>query len=697
MLLEQPSVNVHAPITPEEATAVIANNIWGNDPALKLVVQDALRAENFASTKAWVMQWPSATTLYQSPYTAQYWEGTQSERANVPFFTVATAVNSLVPQIINGLFYDDPPFMIQKRPGTSQTTASAIGALLAYQLEDIGFREELKRGCFNAVLFGTGIWKWGWETFTRTRKIYVRPAPEAVIPNVADTLPNIAIEAVSDDDAIEEQLVEEVIDRPVFENITNLRYVLVDPGLNVPSINKGKYVVHRMYLTWSDLDKLRERPGFTIPSKEALLQLFLPPKEPVEAAPSEITNRNPLWDARAEARYEATTEDPFEQPLEVLERWDNGKCIAILNKKVVICNDQNPYGEIPFLSVGWWDVPEAFWSMGLAKVIGAEQRLQQGLTNLYLDNAALNLNGVYIRVRGKSVPTQSIRISPGKIVDVDNKDDFRPLERLNPVPEAERMLAFSESRSERVSGVSDPGMQGVAGQSGHSSLARTASGANLLAAGAGSRVADFVEKLSNNVIVPFLYHAHELNRAMLPVSAIKYILGEELQHEFMKTKGDVLEILNARVKFAILAAAKLQARRAMAQSLPMIVQFLTSPETTKQLAAQGKKVKIEEVVKMFFAVSDWKTYDDVVVNMTDEEKQQAQANSPAAIAAAKAQASQAALAQQHDNKSDLAEQENIARAGRDVLKHGLDQESIGAEEAAPAAGLEAAPAAGLGV
>jgi hypothetical protein len=697
MLLEQPSVNVHAPITPEEATAVIANNIWGNDPALKLVVQDALRAENFASTKSWVMQWPSATTLYQSPYTAQYWEGTQSERANVPFFTVATAVNSLVPQIINGLFYDDPPFMIQKRPGTSQTTASAIGALLAYQLEDIGFREELKRGCFNAVLFGTGIWKWGWETFTRTRKIYVRPVPEAVVPNVADTLPDIAIEAVSDDDAIEEQIVEEVIDRPVFENITNLRYVLVDPGLNVPSISKGKYVIHRMYLTWSDLDKLRERPGFTIPEKEALLQLFLPPKEPVEAAPSEVTNRNPLWDARAEARYEATTEDPFEQPLEVLERWDNGKCIAILNKKVVICNDQNPYGEIPFLSVGWWDVPEAFWSMGLAKVIGAEQRLQQGLTNLYLDNAALNLNGVYIRVRGKSVPTQSIRISPGKIVDVDNKDDFKPLERLNPVPEAERMLAFSESRSERVSGVSDPGMQGVAGQSGHSSLARTASGANLLAAGAGSRVADFVEKLSDNVIVPFLYRTHELNRSMLPVSAIKYILGEELQHAFMTNKGDVLEILNARVKFAILAAAKLQARRAMAQSLPMIVQFLTSPETTKQLAAQGKKVKIDEVVKMFFAVSDWKTYDDVIVDMTDEEKKQSQANSPAAIAAAKAQAAQAAQAQQHDNKADLAEQENIARAGRDVLKHGLDQESIGAEEAAPAAGLEAAPAAGLGV
>jgi len=670
MLLEQPSVNTHAPITPDEAKAALANRVWGNDPALKLVIQDALRAENFASTKAWVMQWPSATTLYQSPYTAQYWEGTQSERANVPFFTVATAVNSLVPQIINGLFYDDPPFMIQKRPGTSAQTARAVGALLGYQLEDIHFREELKRGCFNAVLFGTGIWKWGWETFTRERKMYVRPSVVTKVPNVDPSLPDLTIDP-NDEDEIEEQIIEEYVDRPVFEHVTNLRYVLVDPGLNVPSINKGKYVIHRLFLTWKDLDKLRERPGYKIPSRTKLLELFLPPKEPVEAALSEVAIKNPQWDARAEARFEQTTEDPFSQPLEVLERWDDERYIVVLNKKLVICNDENPYGEIPFLSIGWWDVPEAFWSMGLAKVIGAEQRLQQGLTNLYLDNASLNLNGVYLRVRGKSVPTQSIRISPGKIVEVDNKDDFKVLDRLPAVPEATQHLQLSESRAERISGVSDPGMQGVAGQSGHSSLARTASGANLLAAGAGSRVADFVEKLADNVIVPFLYHAHELNRALLPISTIKHILSEELEDAFFKEKGDVVEILNARVKFQILAAAKLQARRAMAQALTILVQFLTSEQTTQQLAIQGKKVKIDEVLQMFFEVSDWKTFEDIVVNMTAEEQQRAQQNSPAALAAAKAQAMAAQQQQQHDNKADISDQENVARAGRDVLRETL--------------------------
>jgi hypothetical protein len=669
-LLDQPAIDIHGPITPEEARAALVKQMWADDPALKLVVQDALRAENFASSKAWVMQWPSATTLYQSPYTSQYWEGTQSERANVPFYTVATAVNSLVPQIVNGLFYDNPPFMVQKRPGTKALTASAIGGLLEYELEDIGFREELRLGCFNAVLFGTGIWKWGWETFTRERKVYARKTPSVKLPNVSDVLPDIELE--DPDEEIEEQILEEFIDRPVFEHIVNLRHVLVDPGLNVPDIRKAKYVIHRLFLTWNDLDKLRERPGFKIPSKEKLLELFLPPKEPVEAAIGEVSIRNPLWDARAEPRYEATTEDPFEQPLEILERWDGRNYIAVLQKKLVICNDMNPYGEIPYLSIGWWDVPEAFWSMGLSKTIGAEQRLQQGLTNLYLDNASLNLNGVYTRVRGKSIPTQSIRISPGKIVEVDNKDDFKVLDRLPAVPEAADHLRMSESRAEKVSGASEPGMQGIAGTSGHSSLARTASGVNMLAAGSGSRTADFVEKLANQVIIPFLYQAHEMNRALLPLSTIRYILGEELEHEFMQQKGDVIEILNAKVKFSILAAAKMQARKSMAQSLPILIQFLTSEQTTQQLAIQNKKVDISEILRMMFEVSDWKTFNDVVLEMTPEEAKRAQQNSPAAQMAAKAQVQQQASDDQFNKKTQLIDQENIARGGREIMRHAIE-------------------------
>lgn len=674
MLLEKPTVDVHAPLQPEAAKQALATGLWNETSALQMVVQDSIRAENYEATKQWVMQWPTATALYQSPFTARYWEGTQVERANVPFYTVATCVNSLVPQIISGLFYDNPPFMIQERPGTKAQAARAIGSLLGYQLEEINFREELRLGVSNAVLYGTAIWKWGWETFTKDRKIYRRKNDT---PTVTNPTNNQTIPIYEEDEEIEEETVTEYVDRPFFEHIVNLRHVLVDPGLNVPDIRKGKYVIHRMYLTFNDLDKLRDRPGFEkLPSREELLMLFFPPNEEANAALAENSIKNPLWDARAEARYEKTTIDPFNQPLEVLERWDNEKYIVVLQQKLVICNDENPYGQIPFFSVGWWDVPEAFWSMGLAKTIGSEQRLQTGITNLWLDNASLNLNGIYVRVRGKSVPTQSIRLAPGKIVEVDNKDDFKALDRTPAVPEAQIHLTMSQARAELVSGANEITSQGVAGASGHSNLARSAAGANLLAAGGSNKSADFIEKLSNQVLVPFLYAAHEMNRSLLPMVTMRYILGEELQHEYMQGKNDLIELLNARVKFSILAAAKMQARRNMAQSLPILVQFLTNEQTTQQLAVAGYRVDVVELMRMFFEISDWKNFKDVVVEMSPEDQQRYMAMQPS-VQKAQAQQQQLQsqkdmLQQKHNNSMELVDEENIARAGREVLRHTLE-------------------------
>lgn len=674
--LDKPTVDVYAPLKPEAAVEALHSGLWDDDSALQIVVQDAVRAENYEAMKQWVMQWPTASTLYQSPFAARYWEGTQTERANVPLYTVANAVNSLVPSILNGLFYENPPFMTQQRPGTRAMAARATSALLGYQLEDINFREELRLGVMNAVLFGTAIWKWGWESFTRERKIYRRKSAPMTLPSSIPGQP--ATQIHNDEEEIEEESLEEYVDRPCFEHIVNLRHVLVDPGLMVPDIRKAKYVIHRLYLTWKDLDRLRERPGFDIPSQEDLIMLFFPPREEAKSAIPEISIRNPLWDARAEARFEDTTVDPFSQPLEVLERWDDEHYTVVLQQKLVICNDFNPYGVIPFLSVGWWDVPEAFWSMGLAKTIGSEQRLQQGITNLWLDQASLNLNGVYIRVRGKSVPTQSIRIAPGKIVDVDNKDDFAPLGRTAPVPEAGQHLALSQQRAETISGANEISTQGQAGTTGHSNIARSAAGANLLAQGGGMKSSDFVEKLANQVIIPFLYGAHELNRALMPLSTMRYILGEELQHEFATAPGggDMVELLNARVKFSILAASKMQARRNMAQALPMIVQFLTNEQTTQQLAVAGYRVDVVEIMRMFFEVSDWKNFNDVVIKMSAEEQQRHMQMQPgvqqAQMNAQKLQAAQQMQDQKHQQAMELVDTENIDRAGREVLRHSLE-------------------------
>ena len=664
-LIPQPAVNPNLPLDTTEVKQAIATGQWSDDEVLKIIVQDSIRAENFEQTKQWVAMWPTASALYQSPYMARYWEGTQTERANVPFFTVATMVRSLVPQIINGLFYEDPPFMFRPRPRTSQNAARAAAAVLAYELEDIGFRRELELGCNNAVLFGTSIWKWGWECFKTERKRYVRKSAPVTIPSAVPG--GKPVETYPLDEEIEEEVEEVWVDRPIFEHITNLRHVLVDPGLLVPDIRKAKYIVHRMYVTFKDLQKLRERPGFNIPTDDVIIQWFLPPKEEAVAAPSEVTVRNPLWDLRAEPRYVETTIDPMSQPLELLERWDGEHYQVALQKKLVICNDKNPYGVIPFLSVNWWDVPEAFWGMGLGKTVGYEQRLQQGVTNAWLDGIALNLNGIYVRVKGKGPPTQSIRVSPGKVLEVDEKDTFSPLDRLPAVPEAGMALQNSEARAERVSGANELTVQGALGQ-GRSSITRTKTGVDALQSGSGTRIQEFVDKIADAVIIPFLKAAHEMNAALMPMQTLKSILTDELQLDYA---ADPIEILNARLRFSISAGSRLQAKRTMAQALPLLTNTLFQPQVIQALAIEGKKLNIDELLKMWWEVSDWRNFRDVVVKMTPQDQQRWMQAQAGGKAAAQVKGKMALQQQQYLQKKDLIDQTDYGRAGRDVIRAAL--------------------------
>ena len=655
------------PITQAEALGALNTGVWGDEAALKLVVQDTIRAESYESSKQWIAGWNQGSALYQSPYSARYWEGTSTERSSISFFTVASAVNSLVPQIINGLFFENPPFMVQERSGTTEQEAAAVGDVLAYQLEDTDFREELRLGVINGILFGTNIWKWGWESFSEEKGVLRWKTPPVNLPNPVPGAPNITVH--SDEDELEEEVITEYIDRPVFEHIVNLRHVLVDPTLNVPDISKAKYVIHRMYMTWEDLDKLRDRPGYDIPTREQLLDLFLPPKEPVETAISEVTGKNPQWDMRAQARYEEATVDPFQEPLEVLERWSDKNCIVVLQKKAVIYNGSNDYGKIPFLSVGWWDVPEAFYSMGLAKTIGAEQRLQQGIVNTWLDNAALNLNGVYTRVMGNGVPTQSIRIAPGKVLNISKENELVPLERLPAVPEAGEHISMSQARVDQLAGAGALNTSGSAPA--HSNLARSATGANMLA-NSSTTAPDFVEKLANQVIVPLLYNFHQMNYNLLPPRMLRRILNDELQHEYTKNNGDIANLYNAKVKFSILAGSKMQVRRQMSAQLPIIIQFLTSQQTTDQLSIAGYRVDVVQLMRDMYEASDWKDFKDVVVKMTPEEQKRADANSPAAKMQMQVQAQQQMQQQKHNDQLDIVNEDNIAKAGREVLRHALE-------------------------
>jgi hypothetical protein len=384
----------------------------------------------------------------------------------------------------------------------------------------------------------------------------------------------------------------------------------------------------------------------------------------------------------AAPRFEKTTADPLDEPLELLERVDNDKIIAVLNRVRVIRNEKNPFGKINWYSVNWWSNQDCFWGSGLGRVLGGEQRVQQGLTNAMLDITSLISQPTYVRARGANVPTQQIRQRIGGIIDVDVdrakgvnsvRDAFTILEQPRIPGEIFSEIAASEARAESSSGANEQLTVGSMGARGRTSLGRTATGAGGIMAAAEARLGSFIEDFNRQVYMPWLWQMHDLNCERLTPAQMRKILGEELGKDF---KIDEESYFNAAIKeFEVLAGSHLVAKQQQAQSLGFIIQLLESPQTIQSLEARGYYVDIQELMHMLHDVSGWKNYYDVIKPLTDEMKQNMQANNPNVI---KAQAAAALQEQRTTDKGRIIDQENMARAVRDVLREVI-KKAIGPE------------------
>jgi hypothetical protein len=235
------------------------------------------------------------------------------------------------------------------------------------------------------------------------------------------------------------------------------------------------------------------------------------------------------------------------------------------------------------------------------------------------------------------------------------------------VPEGVQYIEMSQARAEQVSGANEASSMGVAGSSGHSNMARSSAGAQLLAAGGSNRISDHINKLASQVIVPVLYEIYEMNREMLPPSQLNFILSKELQDAYITGGGDIADLLNARVKFSISAGSDLAKKRQIAQGLPIISQFITQPMVGEQLAIQHKKLDIQELLRLQFWALGLTDYNDMVVDMTPQDIQQLQQQQNGA-AQAKLQGQSQLQEQKFEQQQQLQDQGDVAKAARDVLR-----------------------------
>src|SRR5258708_35468057 len=140
--------------------------------ALNLVLKDLNLGEYYILAKGMTVEWDRDDRLYLFRMPQAFWEGSSVPRSSLGMPLIFEHIESLMPQIMNALFSDNPPFDATPRSKTKATTGTAVKQVIAKQLKEIGFKEQARLGVKEALQYGTGVWKYYWRREKRFRSVY---------------------------------------------------------------------------------------------------------------------------------------------------------------------------------------------------------------------------------------------------------------------------------------------------------------------------------------------------------------------------------------------------------------------------------------------------------------------------------------------------------------------------------------------
>src|SRR5271157_7887 len=645
---------------------------FNDSAAVKLVLDDTEKADTYINVQQWANGWTMADLLYQSPATQSAFDGGNAGQASVPKYMVSNHLSSIVPKVMGGIFYEDPPFLLRPRPNTSPNVVQAKTVIFAAQLGAMDFEEEVERTLDQAALLGTGIMKYGFTEYTKKIRRYKRKGEKLALPQ-----PDGSIKLVDtpDSDDYEVEFYDKRISHPWIKH-TDIRTVLVNPGCRVGDIRKAGWVVYRDYATYSDLNQLRGVEGYSIPAEDVLRNVF---SGGITSGPDNITMTIPEgmmgYLQHAMPRSYKTSADPDKAPMEILERWDDERVIVVLcfnGHNVLIRNEENPYGKIPFFSFNWRNIPDCFYGQGLGLLIGSEQIVEQGVTNLALDLLNYGLQPTAVRKKGLNPLTQDVRWRQGGIIDVEEDVDkaFKFLEMPGVPSEAWQFIAAAQSAGASTSGANEQVIQGAGAAGIKTTGMRSGTGAAAVIQANASRLDGPTGRFVRQVFEPWLYQMDELNNLLLPTSVMRDILGDELGTPYLV---DHIDFRSAKIEYEVLAGAKLGAKKEMAQALPIMIQLLNNPTFVANANDAGYQFDAPAIFKAFVDAAGWKFSQSFLRPMTPDEKQRHQANSPAALQQAQAQSAMRMQAQKFQQEQTQEDQKQLGKAGNEAFRAAIEK------------------------
>jgi hypothetical protein len=623
-----------APVLPDEVK--LEDELWSDETALGIVLADVDAGIAFDQARNFVSNLELADDLIRQYVRVRPWPNSDKPRSALGVPVVLEAIEKLMPSIHLSIWGSGKdPFQVTPKGKTSPDAARAWQSLLRWAVRTSDFKENMRLTLKSALTYGFVVGSWGWETCEYKPEKY----------KLSEDGTNVELD--DDVDTVS-------IPKPTYEAL-NIRNLVIDPTCTTQDVRKGRFLAKRITMTGYQLLELADDTTYSnIPSSDEL-STILALKEESTVDSMQALKGNQTREFQAQQDTLSVSKDPLAQSLEILEYWTPERVVTVLQRRIVIRNEENEFKALPFVSCAFIDILNSAYGWGVAKLLAGEQRLQQGVLNTWIDSLALTLNPAFQMKKGMGSGSQNVSIAPGKLISVE--EEMKPLITPSTTQEAMEAIGASEERANRR--VGSNGGSNVPNQA-----LRTGTGVQSFQADVQQKLQYFVEIFLELVFVPVLDSFLKLCKRKLTPEQINNILSEQ---DGAAYQGSVLDIYNADTQIEIISGVKLTSRQAAAQLAPLVMQMTQSQAMQTSLLVQKKKFNYGEYLDELLELQGL-DIGSLIVDATDDDMQRAQQLNPAAI---KTQGDQQLEQQKHQNDLDLVDAKGSIQAETAVVKQML--------------------------
>ncbi len=549
--------------------------------ALELVSQTFFQYETFRTSNHDV-RWNIADALYYGWLPAKTWEGTAIPRASLGMPIVFDQIQAALPAISQEIFApQDEWFQVETEEGATVQEARQVQEHLSYVLEhsknDYGLsaRNELELAFESMLLYGNGGIGIEWDP---------------------------------------------VLNRAVVQWV-DTRDFYVDPGCPIPNIDESRAVIRRKMMTVDELVMRRQDPRMKIPEDGVLYSMS---KTPLFAN-ADATKQSA--EAIRGVNYAPNVTDyspyPADRKIEVLIYYSKTRIIWLLNRQLVIYNEENPYGFIPFCFAPCYIVPGRFYAQAIADVQEGNQRYVEALLNARLDALTLEIMPPRIYKQGALLTPSQIRWRPGATYQAGDTKDMALLQPQSQMTNVFSEIQYITDASEKRTGINSMN----SGIPHPSNTNRTATGVNAVSSGSMSRLRYLVSNIENYLIIPLLYKLYSLvQKHTLPDQKLS-----GLSKEGALTKVDT-NSFQGKMRFRMLASSKMMTRDKLASVFPVLAQYMMNGTFVSEIQKTGKTIDFEEMFQLLRDATGTGRLYNFIRTLSEEEKKAMQQPSPEVLA-----------------------------------------------------------------